>query len=292
MRYVAEGLYDLLKRSSDFIIYSSIFIGIIGIALTLSSYLILNGSFNGISPCLLCLVFFGSLLIYNLNVLSGLKSHWLNKKDQWKEDHAILMKILLLGSGLILIWSMQFFSFRSLLFISHLGIISILYVLPVKYENRYYSLRMIPLAKIFFLSYVWASMTVIVPFFDQGGLGDIKVIQLFLERFMFVFALTIPFDVRDLLRDKKEALKTLPMSIGICRSLQISRVFLIFFVGISFITDGISYVSLTRIICAVIGFVLLDKISLKNKENFYLIGLDGLLILYFLILVSLKYFFS
>jgi 4-hydroxybenzoate polyprenyltransferase len=224
--------------------------------------------------------------------LSGIKSHWLNKKDQWKQNHAIMIKFLLLGCGLILLWSIQFFSFITLLFIAHLGIISILYVLPIRYKNKFYSLRNIPLAKIFFLSYVWASLTVIVPFLDNDLLSNIKVIQLFIERFLFVFAITIPFDVRDLLRDKKESLKTLPISFGICRSLQLSRVFLISFVVISFVTDGISYVSLTRVICATIAFVMLDKINLKNKDNFYLIGLDGLLILYFVLLVSLKYIFA
>jgi 4-hydroxybenzoate polyprenyltransferase len=52
--------------------------------------------------------------------------------------------------------------------------------------------------------------------------SNIDVWLLFLERFCFVVAITIPFDIRDIERDKDRGLKTLPISLGAFPSLVFS----------------------------------------------------------------------
>ena len=50
-----------------------------------------------------------------------------------------------------------------------------------------------------------------------------------LERFLFVFAITIPFDIRDMEIDIKEGLKTIPVIMGKKKAMMIANILLVLF---------------------------------------------------------------
>jgi 4-hydroxybenzoate polyprenyltransferase len=49
------------------------------------------------------------------------------------------------------------------------------------------------------------------------------------ERFLFLFAITIPFDIRDMKADHATGLKTIPLQIGEAKSVQLSILILVVF---------------------------------------------------------------
>ena len=56
---------------------------------------------------------------------------------------------------------------------------------------------------------------------------------MFIERFLFTMAITIPFDIRDQEEDLKQGLSTLPIWIGIDKSILLAVSMIWFFMGIA-----------------------------------------------------------
>lgn len=99
-----------------------------------------------------------------------------------------------------------------IMMLAALGFIaSVMYVyLPGK--NK--SLRSFPISKIVLVGLTWAIVTLAIPALDAGSsFSDSSFQLMFLERLIFVILITLPFDIRDLLRDGLKE-KTLPMVLG------------------------------------------------------------------------------
>ncbi len=94
-----------------------------------------------------------------------------------------------------------------------LGILTLLYGCSfLRINNKKYSIRYLPGIKIFIIALVWAGAVV---FFPLGF--NSKAILFFIEIFLFVIALTLPFDIRDMLFDKGNV-KTLPILLGVLKT--------------------------------------------------------------------------
>jgi 4-hydroxybenzoate polyprenyltransferase len=91
-----------------------------------------------------------------------------------------------------------------------LALISSAYALPFLSGK---GLRDIPGMKTLLIALSWAYLTVFVPALELGIPLDIDLGILFMERSLFVFAITIPFDIRDLHVDHPEE-RTLPRFFG------------------------------------------------------------------------------
>ena len=86
------------------------------------------------------------------------------------------------------------------------------------FEKKGGGLRSVPGLKLFVISSVWAFITAYVPAIWNGDSG----IWLFIERFFWTMALTIPFDVRDVKLDS-HSIKTLPHLIGAKNSIYVAH---------------------------------------------------------------------
>src|SRR5205807_62994 len=79
-------------------------------------------------------------------------------------------------------------------------------------------LRDVPGIKIAVISLVLGLTTVLLPVFVQDDLSLIKkpeVIMVFFRRILFIFAITIPFDIRDVKYDRENGTRTIPVVFGI-----------------------------------------------------------------------------
>ena len=101
------------------------------------------------------------------------------------------------------------------------GAASIGYVLPVP-GLRGRRLRDLPGLKIFLVAGSFAWVSVVLPAVEQGLAGQWLVWAMAAERFLFVFALTVPFDVRDLHIDVPAAVKTLPQLLGVPGAIRLA----------------------------------------------------------------------
>ena len=92
-----------------------------------------------------------------------------------------------------------------------------LYIIPLFFKHNF---RSIPGLKVFVVALVWARVTYWLAYGSMSGYFDYSV---FFERFFFVIALMIPFEIRDLKNDDKQ-LYTLPQYFGIIGSKCIGMV--------------------------------------------------------------------
>lgn len=95
-------------------------------------------------------------------------------------------------------------------------LIAAAYILPVFRKNK--KLRDFPLIKIFLVAGAWTALSTTIPVQSMALDPDIKLLTFSAERFLLIFGITLPFDIRDIAKDKLAGVKTLPMLLGIGES--------------------------------------------------------------------------
>ena len=174
-----------------------------------------------------------------------------------------------------------------MIFLLHLGIISICYNIPFSYSNSsLFTLRSLPFLKIFLIAYVWASITAFLPKFQsKEPFINSETIGLFASYFFFILAITLPFDIRDYYTDQKISLSTIPHLFGKVKTKILSIICLSLFSIIIWDKLEIRYFIAFFIITS--GLILYA--SPKRKPYYFLLFMDGSIILYYLtILLSLN----
>jgi len=130
--------------------------------------------------------------------------------------------------------------------------------------------------KIILIALSWAAVTVLIPAYlnEDSSANDTWV--LFILNFIYIFALVIPFDIRDLDFDESEK-KTIPQLIGMKAAKYTAIILLI-------ICGGLSFVLLKEAIFLVpvylVSIIVLFQVNDKRKELFYACGIDGLILLF------------
>lgn len=171
-----------------------------------------------------------------------------------------------------------------------LGIVSSLYVLPLfPYLKKWSSLRELPYLKIVIIGLAWSFLIVLLPFIDsQVEIGKSKTIFFaFLQNFLFIIAITLPFDIRDLNFDKAEQIKTIPQWIGIKKTILLSEILLC----CSLLSLFISEIKTTHFYSLFIGYlitmILIANTNSRRKELFYAGLIEGtVLIIYSCVLIA------
>lgn len=92
------------------------------------------------------------------------------------------------------------------------GVLTLLYALPVFSRKR--TLRAIGGIKIYIIALVWAGATVILPLVYLQWTFTAEVYLFLAQRLLFVWVLTLPFEIRDLKYDEAH-LQTLPQQLGV-----------------------------------------------------------------------------
>lgn len=123
---------------------------------------------------------------------------------------------------------------------------------------------------------------------EQELIFDREVVLHSLARFFFVFAITIPFDIRDVKFDNKR-LKTIPGLLGIKKSHMIGILSLVI-AQISylylFIFHNLNVIYLVAIsISIVIAGLLVIKSNEKKGEMYFSFGVESSSIIFYIILV-------
>jgi 4-hydroxybenzoate polyprenyltransferase len=118
--------------------------------------------------------------------------------------------------------------------------------------------------------------------------------MLLLERAFFVFAITIPFDIRDLKIDKHIAVKTIPAIIGIKASKKLAALsFLMFFAFVIMnwylgVYTNIHVLSL--LVVSIISYLLVHYSDQTEADYFFTGLLDGTMIFQLFMLLAFDYF--
>ncbi len=200
----------------DFLLFSNLFIAFCAVAQGLVTYYLLK-----LPPdyYVLAFVFFSTLLVYNLSMLLAKpkepqKSPF--KRVRWIfSHHRLIISITLIAVLCIIPITLLYLSIQAKLLMSFVGIIAIAYNLPfLTFNQKKIGLRNLPGIKLFLIGFVWSVSCVLLPIVELETNYGISVslgetLLLVAKRFLFICAITIPFDIRDLFQDKLYELKTI-----------------------------------------------------------------------------------
>ena len=226
--------YDLniVLKIFYFLINTNIFISLAAVVLTLQTQVQL-GMRPQFHPYLL-LLFFATIFDYNLHRLITVltnKEALNSVKHKWVKQNLSLFYLLVAFSVIGFLWTVFYANLKVLITLAPLAGLTLFYSLPLfKSKNNIFRLREISCLKIFLISFVWSASTIFLPIIQSADVfNKEEVLLIFIERFLFVFAITIPFDIRDMRADAKEKLMTIPILIGKKNSLIVSNFVLVLF---------------------------------------------------------------
>lgn len=277
----------MLRPLIDLILYSNFWIAACAAAMCWSTQLVLTGRFY-LHP-LGAFVFFATLLLYALHRLVGLsRAEGFKDKGRYfvieRFQNHIGLYALLSGIGTLwFAWQLPWKVWWSLVLVA---MISISYVLPVFGRGR--RLRDFHYIKIFLIAGCWAWITVYIPALELGLQRNIPLLSLFAERLFFIFAITIPFDIRDLEIDRVNGVRTVPSVLGTRYSKVLAIAALLISGGLaafSYRLDAYSAGGFYGMIGSLLVTGLVVVLTDSERHDYFFTGLlDGMMLLQFLLI--------
>lgn len=159
-----------------------------------------------------------------------------------------------------------------------MSVISLLYVVrffPVK--GQLLAFRDMPFLKVYLIALVWTTVSVVIPIAGEA-LGDLqwdtRLTTSIIEKFAFLVAITIPFDIRDMHFDDPKQ-RTIPQLFGP----QMARTLAFFFATVSLLASAFLYLTGWYSELTLIAFALSAGVNMyfiahshPNKSEMYFAG--------------------
>ena len=229
-------------------------------------------------------------LLIRVAAVSRIKEYAPEKRWDFFTRNLLLMQVLTVIAFLITVvtYLMLPRSLQVLLFFP--GIISLLYGIPIRFGKTHFRLRDIGVTKIFMIAFVWAFIGSFLPAANNAlPIFSGEVILLFFAHYLFIFGITLPFDIKDLTIDAQHQVKTIPAIIGIQKSYNLSFLSLllstILYVVMQQLTTSAQDFSLPLCIAMLLSSWSI-YLSRKKVGNYLYFGLiDGMLIIQSLLVI-------
>jgi 4-hydroxybenzoate polyprenyltransferase len=282
-------LYSIL----DFLLFSNLFIAICAVAQGLITYHLLK-----IPPdkYVLAFIFFATIGLYNFSMLLAKpkkpeESPY--KRVRWIfSHHRMIISITLIAMLCLVPLFLLYLSIESKLLMLFTGLVAVGYNIPfLSLNNQNIGLRNIPGIKLFLIAMVWAVSCVLLPIMELQHSHELNIapgdtLLLVFKRFLFIAAITVPFDIRDLFQDKLYALKTIPVMLGEKRAYIFCQFLLLGYLLLLLLFRQATYPDIAAVVLnlAVTGW-LIFKSNIKKNEYYYFFYLDGTMLLQYLLLV-------
>ncbi|MEX0769714.1 MAG: hypothetical protein WD035_03220 [Balneolaceae bacterium] len=280
-------LSQTIGRIGEWVAGSHLLIAIAASAFTGSAYLQLS-----IPPDYPLIIFIGfaTLFTYNLQNLMG-RYRSARVKDHFTPWHPFIIYAGLGVAGMSV--SLVGMEDRSVVtwFIVP-GTLSFLYSTPLfTFRRVRITLREIPWLKIYLILFVWLWVTAFIPYFNvHDGLTP-DFILFCMQRAFFVFALLLPFDIRDLNTDYAFQ-KTIPQRFGVRRSLRLGVVAVALYgmiAGFRWLAGPLEVMTLLGLL---LTGLLTSALILKTHEDrsplYFTFWIDSMLWVQFLLIWLLK----
>jgi 4-hydroxybenzoate polyprenyltransferase len=282
---VKEQKKILKLKLANTIIHTNISLAVAAVLLTVSAQIQL-----GLKPQwqpFLFLIFSGTLFEYNRHriVILFFQGGMLNsgKHELFRRNQKIFFLTALI-LGIAFVAAALSTKTGVLLTFLLLGFLTLSYS-GLGFENKkhHYKLREIPYLKIFLITSIWSVSTILLPVIQAGNeIFNSRVILLFAERFFFIFAIAIQFDIRDMQADQRAGLKTIPLLIGQDKAIILSFLTLaasLFFSVFHYPNQNDWFILWALCISTAITYLFLKIHFFKNLTRYYYQVLDGALLL-------------
>lgn len=283
-------------RAFNFIVQTNILIAFAAVALALATQVLL-----GLSPradASVAAIFFATLLDYNfhryLAVMNKPEAIYIDKY-KWAVGHLNLLRALMVFASAGLLASMFFLKAQLLFLLALLAAFSFLYSFLIG-RNQEHSFRLLKITgmKTLLIALVWTSATVFLPLLQSGNSYSlVQVLLLFAERFFFIFAVAIPFDIRDMEADAHAKLNTIPVRLGANVALRISNSALALSLSIAalhYLYANMLFVIPAFLVSIASTFFFINKKALASHPFYHHGILDGCIVLHG-VLIWLSFYF-
>ncbi|MEM8525647.1 MAG: UbiA family prenyltransferase [Bacteroidota bacterium] len=275
----------------NLILYSNLWIALAAVATTAQTFLLLKDKID--QPNFLIFVCASTLFIYAVHRIVGLqKVKPFQSKGRYLvistfKSHIIIYAIVAGITAFVCFWKLQRAVQLSLVVPS---VVALAYVLPMLAGKK--RLRDIHFVKIFLVAIVWAWVGVILPVLQIEQNLDASVWWMVAERALFIFAITLPFDIRDLKIDEHANVQTIPAKIGVQRSKRLAFLALVGTLICSYQNVMLgTYSSLNwwaLALSAASTGILIFFSDRKMHDYYFTALLDGTIIFQFLLVVLLE----
>ncbi|CAL2104414.1 conserved membrane protein of unknown function [Tenacibaculum sp. 190130A14a] len=208
-------------------------------------------------------IFFGTITGYNFVKYAGIaKLH-----HHSLTTHLKIIQIFSLICFFVLIYFTLQLSIQTVLFLTPLALLTLLYAIPFL-GGFQKNLRSISYIKVIVVAFVWAGITVLLPLHDVGYdcFGE-KSLLVFFQRFLFVFTLILPFDIRDAKYDVL-SLQTIPIKIGVNNTKLFGGLLLVLCVMLEFFITNSFQLRKTFLLTSLLFFILLIKAN-ESQPKYY-----------------------
>lgn len=273
------------------LIYSNLLIAGGAALVTHETYLLVGGALHW-DP-LLALVLCATLLVYSLDRLVDASEEDTvdrTERHRWIDRYRRILWGVAVTSAVGAAAATLFVSTDILVALVPLGAVAAAYSLPVVWgPSGPYRLKDVAGLKIFVITLVWAGATAFLPALQVSGeLVSTTVVFTVVERAIFIFALTLPFDIRDMERDRASDIRTIPLAIGPDRTRTLALVcigaFALIAVGHRGFGPGSAAIPLVA--SAAVTAVLLWVATTERTELYYVGALDGMIALQWIFVVG------
>jgi len=280
----------------DFILFSNLFIAICAVAQGLVTYQLLDARPD---KYVLAVIFFGTLAIYNFGMLvtnpkTLAASPFLSMR--WvAEHHRMMISITLICVLCMIPLGLLYLSIEAQVLLVFTAVIAIGYNVPfLLIGDQKIGLKNIPGLRIFIIVTVWCISCVLLPIVELEKNYAISIsagetLLLAAKRFLFIIAITIPFDLHDIARDKHHALKTIPALVGEKKAYLYALLLLLLYLLLMLLFNkgfDLSIVALT--ISLFVTAWLIINANRKRNEYYYLLFLDGTMLLQYFLLLAVS----
>ena len=242
-------------------------------------YKITENIFGFHSPNISAFIFFSTLFAYTY--MRQCQYFILNKSNFFFGlSSSLLTKFILVISFCVIFFLVLTLDFKFLKLVSPVILICVLYPITFQFKNLVFNIRSIPYLKIFLIALVWSYMTILVPVLYFSYEINYFVADFFFQRFLFILAIAIPFDIRDISSDN---IKTIPNTFGIYHAKMLGF-FCLLIVDLLLIIDLINQVITINQFIALFLTIELTSVVLylsHEKKSFFFYGIivEGLSII-------------
>jgi hypothetical protein len=205
-------------------------------------------------------IFFGTITGYNFIKYAGVAKFYhrsLTKSLQWIQIFSFICFCLLCYFGWLL-------PLKTLTYFTPFAVLTLLYIVPFL-GGFQKNLRGISYLKIFIVAGVWAGVTSTIPMMAAGSEITLDIVLLFVQRMLFVLALIIPFEIRDVQLDLEDV-RTLPQKIGVPQTKRFGFAMLLFALTFEFtITESYTLRNVFLGVCFVLLFFIMRSKVAQSK---------------------------
>jgi 4-hydroxybenzoate polyprenyltransferase len=275
-----------MMKDLGFIIHSNILLALAAVALTLASQVQVGTKPH--SEAYLAVIFFSTLLDYNFHRLRAVSNNPEANgigKLKWSSGHLKLVKLLIIIAFTGFVISLFYSGFEILYLLLPLAFLSLLYSFTYTGKRKQnFRLLRIPGMKTILIAFIWTTATVFVPVLQsESAINYSNIVMLCAERFTFIFAIAIPFDIRDVETDRLSLLKTIPIHFGESNAIKISNIALLLsllIAGFHYFDTKMIFILPTYVISIFITLFFINTKTLKNAAFYHHGILDGCILLH------------